>query len=220
MAESRGRSIFSRWWFWLLVIILVIVIIPKGDRAKDPLPENQNQTENQSQNQIQNETEAGDTTEGQLENNNNQQTANNTTYENFLKIKMGSKYDDVIAILGEGEETSSSEVSGVRTVIYSWNGPGIGNMNVTVQNGVVVGKAQAGLAEMDANVTLEQYNQIKEGMTYEEVKAILGEGELTSQTKILNTESIMYSWTNRNGSNMNAVFTGGKLQSKAQFGLQ
>lgn len=142
------------------------------------------------------------------------------TYENFLKIKMGDKYENVVSILGDGKEQSSSEVSGVKTVMYAWNGSGVSNMNVTIQNGIVIGKAQLGLAESDTKVTLDKYNQVKEGMTYDKVKAVLGEGQIISQTKIMDIEAIIYSWANKDGSNMNCTFTGGKMSVKAQFNLK
>lgn len=142
------------------------------------------------------------------------------TYDNFLKIKMGDKYETVAALLGNGKEQSSSEVSGIKTVMYEWNGAGISNMNVTIQNGIVTGKAQVGLSPMDSKITLDKYNQIKEGMTYDQVKGILGEGQITSQTKIMNIESIIYDWINKDGSNMNGTFSGGKLEMKAQFNLK
>lgn len=141
-------------------------------------------------------------------------------YDNFLKIEMGIAYEDVIALLGEGVEQSSSEVAGIKTAIYTWNGKGIENMNVTIQDGVVMGKAQLGLADMDAKVTLEKFNNTNEGMSYEEVKAILGEGEIMSETKIMDSTAIMYGWINKNGSNMNAIFQDGTLTTKSQFNLK
>ncbi|SHK48325.1 protein of unknown function [Clostridium cavendishii DSM 21758] len=142
------------------------------------------------------------------------------TYENFLKISMGQSYDDVKAILGEGKETSSSEVGGIKTVMYTWNGNGISNMNITIQNNVVTGKAQVGLTKNNSDITLEKYNQVKEGMTYDQVKAIIGEGQVTSHTKIATVESIMYSYINKTGANANFTFNKGKLQLKAQFNLK
>lgn len=52
------------------------------------------------------------------------------------------------------------------------------------------------------------------------VKAILGDGEIMSQTKIMDMESIMYSWTNKGGSNMNCTFSDNKMMMKAQFNLK
>lgn len=141
-------------------------------------------------------------------------------YENFVSVKMGMKYSGVVKILGEGREEGSSEISGIKTVMYAWNGTGTSNVTVTTQNGVVTGKAQAGLKDTDAKVTLEKYNNVKEGMTYKKVKAVLGEGEITSETKTNGIESILYSWRNKDGSNMNCTFSNGKMSLKSQFNLK
>ncbi|SDP61732.1 DUF3862 domain-containing protein [Clostridium gasigenes] len=141
-------------------------------------------------------------------------------FENFNKINMGSKYEDVKTLLGEGKELSSAEVSGIKTAIYQWNGTGISNMNVTIQNDIVTGKAQMGLKDMDAKITSAKYDEVKEGMTYDEVKAIIGEGQILSRSKIMDIESVMYSWINKDGSNASFTFTGEKLQMKAQFNLK
>ena len=141
-------------------------------------------------------------------------------YDNFTKINMGLTYEEVIALIGEGTEQTSSEISGIKTVIYQWNGNGLSNMNVTIQNDIVTGKAQLGLKDMDAKITLDKYNEVKEGMTYDEVESILGEGQVLSQTKIMDMESIMYDWINKDGSNSNLTFSGGTLQIKSQFNLK
>lgn len=133
---------------------------------------------------------------------------------------MDTSHEDVVAILGKGEELSSNEIGGIKTVMYSWNGKGLSNINVTVQNDVVILKAQAGLMNMDAKITSDLYNKIQNGMTYEEVKAILGEGELISYGKIANVESTMYEYINKDGSNANFTFSNNSLQMKAQVGLE
>lgn len=149
-----------------------------------------------------------------------QQQDSKINYDNFLKIEMGISYEEVVALLDEGVEQSSSEIEGIKTTMYTWNGKGLSNMNVTIQNGIVTAKAQFGLKDMDAKITLDQFNNVKEGMTYEEVKEILGEGQIISESEIMDSTSIMYEWINKNGSNMNAIFQGNSLMSKAQFSLK
>lgn len=69
-------------------------------------------------------------------------------------------------------------------------------------------------------VTHAKYEQIQEGMTYDEVLAVIGvPGEQLSHSDIAGYETVMYSWKNPNGSNMNAMFQNGRLMTKAQFGL-
>lgn len=208
MAKGK-KKFYKRWWFWAIIVVIIIAAV-NGGKSNE-------QANNGAS------TKPGEKQEEKADDNKkNEEKKEDTkvTYDNFLKINMGSTYDDVVAIFGEGKELSSSEISGIKTVMYSWNGTGISNANVTIQNDVVTGKAQAGLESMDAGITLEKYNQATEGMTYDEVKAILGEGQLTSQTKIMDMESVMYTWINKGGSNANFTFSDGKLQMKAQFNLK
>lgn len=70
-------------------------------------------------------------------------------------------------------------------------------------------------------VTLAEYEQIREGMTYEQVKTIIGTpGQELSRSDLAGYTTVMYSWSNTNGSNMNAMFQNGRLVNKAQFGLR
>ena len=57
-------------------------------------------------------------------------------------------------------------------------------------------------------------------MSYKEVVSIIGApGEEMSRVTISDVTTVMYSWTNSDFSNMNAMFQNDKLVSKAQFGL-
>ncbi len=203
MAKGN-KKFYKRWWFWLIIVIIVIAAAINGGEDKTGT-KNENSTKSAEKQQEKKSEKKEDT---------------KINYENFLKINMGAKYDEVVAILGEGKELSSSEIGGIKSKMYTWNGSGISNVNVTIQNDEVTAKAQVGLGNMDAGITLEKYNQATEGMTYDEVKAILGEGQLTSQTRIMDMESIMYTWMNKDGSNANFTFSGDKLEIKAQFNLK
>ncbi len=203
MAKGN-KKFYKRWWFWLIIVIIVIAAAINGGEDKTDT-KNENSTKSAEKQQEKKSEKKEDT---------------KINYENFLKINMGAKYDEVVAILGEGKELSSSEIGGIKSKMYTWNGSGISNVNVTIQNDEVTAKAQVGLGNMDAGITLEKYNQATEGMTYDEVKAILGEGQLTSQTRIMDMESIMYTWMNKDGSNANFTFSGDKLEIKAQFNLK
>lgn len=74
-------------------------------------------------------------------------------------------------------------------------------------------------------ISKAEFDQIKNGMTYEQVVAIIGgPGELMSEVGSSGSEyyTVMYMWDGDGGwgANANAMFQGGKLQSKAQFGLK
>jgi hypothetical protein len=74
-------------------------------------------------------------------------------------------------------------------------------------------------------VTKEKFEQIKDGMTYEEVVKIIGaEGTLVSETGEKGTEfhTAIYEFEGDGsfGANANFTFQGGKLVNKAQFGIE
>ena len=78
----------------------------------------------------------------------------------------------------------------------------------------------------EGSISLEEFNKIETGMTYEQVCNIIGgKGTLNSSVDLdmgdeYKTE--MYSWTGDGtiGANANITFQGGKVMSKAQFGLR
>lgn len=73
-------------------------------------------------------------------------------------------------------------------------------------------------------ITLDEFNQIQAGMTYEQVVNIIGSnGTLTSDVSLGNeayhTQIYMWYGNRITGANANITFQGGKVVSKAQFGL-
>ena|SRR5579863_7457247 len=77
-----------------------------------------------------------------------------------------------------------------------------------------------GLMEYSLTVTQTDYERIESGMTYGQVLAIIGApGVELSRSEIAGYATVMYSWKNWNGSNMNAVFQNDRLVTKAQFGI-
>lgn len=68
----------------------------------------------------------------------------------FDQIVDGMLYSSVVTIVGgEGEVSSTYSFGGSTTTLYSWDADPecsiVGNANVTITDGVVVGKAQLGL---------------------------------------------------------------------------
>jgi hypothetical protein len=77
-------------------------------------------------------------------------------------------------------------------------------------------------------VTYSEYKSIRDGMTYQEVSSIIGQpGEETARNRMEGTpgvmepiETVIYQWSNPDGSNMSATFQNNKLVQKAQAGLR
>lgn len=70
-------------------------------------------------------------------------------------------------------------------------------------------------------VTLAKYNTIKTGMSRSDVSELLGcRGEENARTELAGTTTVIVTWKNFDGANMNATFQNDALVGKAQFGLR
>lgn len=69
------------------------------------------------------------------------------TLEEYSQLSTGMSYEDAVKVIGfAGTEQSSSDIAGMRTVMYAWANPGgMQNMNAMFQDGKLVTKAQFGL---------------------------------------------------------------------------
>jgi hypothetical protein len=87
---------------------------------------------------------------------------------------------------------------------------------VSLTPGAVTGSYSGG-------VTLSQFNQLTEGMSYAEAVSVLGRpGTEQSRSSLAGTTTVMYGWDGGGsiGANMNAMFQNDRLITKAQFGLR
>lgn len=70
------------------------------------------------------------------------------TLANFQALETGMSYEEVVQILGsEGTEMSRTDLAGIVSVMYMWEGEGMlgANMNAMFQNGELMSKSQFGL---------------------------------------------------------------------------
>ncbi|MGM7634213.1 DUF3862 domain-containing protein [Bacillus sp. Hm123] len=170
------------------------------------------------------ETDAAKTTEAPKE------ETNKLTKEKFDQIKDGMTYEEVVKIVGsEGKLMSETGDPGTEfhTQMYEFETDGaFTGANMTFQGGKLMNKTQIGLGgDSDATISLKEFEQIQNGMTYEEIAKIIGgEGEKQSETGEAGTDlhTVIYSYSGEGGIGANANFTfqGGKLMNKAQFGLE
>ena len=81
----------------------------------------------------------------------------------------------------------------------------------------------SGVSSESEYITLDEFNQIQSGMSYEQVVEIVGsEGSPTVQSDGAGTSYQMYTWYGNGtaGSNANVTFLNGTVTSKAQIGLK
>lgn len=216
--DGEKKSIFKRWWFWLIVVIVIIAIAGSGTSGSN--------SNSSSSTAASNSTDAVQTDNGSSESTgatDNEEDSGNINAEKFAAIEQGMSYEEVVDIIGsEGVEQSTSTVGDITTTIYDWDSDSWGNASVTFQNDKVVNKTQIGVSgQSEAEITMDMYNQIETGMTYDEVVAIIGgEGELQSDTSVAGISSQLYSWPGSSlGSSCSITFNDGKVSSKSQYGL-
>lgn len=93
------------------------------------------------------------------------------TYDNYLKIKLDSTYDDVKSILGDGRKVTDTNPD---IFSYIWGGSGGKNVNIQFSKDKVISKTQAMLGKTTSTLTEDQFKQLTKGMTFEQVVSILG----------------------------------------------
>ncbi len=97
------------------------------------------------------------------------------------------------------------------------------NSNVTEQTAT---NSSNLVTSENTRITLEEFNQIQTGMTYEQVVELIGtDGTIMSESDITGDgqyKTTIYSWEGKGGlgANANVTFQGGKVVAKAQFGLE
>lgn len=151
----------------------------------------------------------------------NQNNSNEITIEKFKQLEPKMSYKKTVEILGsEGVQMSSSGSGDYKAEMYKW-GDNTEFIVVMFLNDKLTTKTQAGLSKnIIESLSLEKYNQLKDGMKYDEVVSILGEGEEQSVTEILGSKTTSYQWKGEGYSSITATFQNDKLNSKSQFGLK
>lgn len=146
------------------------------------------------------------------------------SYDKFQKIELGMNYDKVKEIMGsDGNETSSTKTGSYESKAYEWKGDKFARVSVRFRNGELVTKSQSNLTDRKgtADLTQDKFNKVNTGMSYEEVKGVLGsDGEMTRISKIGDSTLTSYTWK---GPKFQRVFTSykdDKLTNKTQSGLK
>lgn len=132
-------------------------------------------------------------------------------------IQVGMTYEDVVKALGV-EGGKISEIA-----VYSWTyNDGSGYLTVTTQNGVVTAKNEVKTVTETCDITLDIFNSIKMGMTYDEVRDAIGaDGTLITDTDLGGVSSKMYMWKAADGiGNATIMFQNDAVVSGSQTGLK
>lgn len=152
----------------------------------------------------------------------------------YDRLEKGMTFDEVCAIIGNpNEKITESGAPGERahTVMYMWYGGSslLSNASILFQDGKLLEKFQAGLddtpTENPGLLTKAAYDQLEQGMSYDEVCAIIGNpNEKIAESGVPGEpdHTVMYMWYGSNSliSNASILFQGDKLLEKLQVGLE
>lgn len=133
-------------------------------------------------------------------------------YEEFEKVSMGETYDDAVKSLGEPNKVIKEDDK----YTYIWDCGDDKSISVVIKDGVIVSKAEGLLDSESPEVTEEQYNKLKEGMTTDEAFDVLGVGVLTSEEKTDDYVKKIYAYNNSDGSSLILTFRDDKLYSMSE----
>lgn len=249
--EKKKKPFYKKWWVWLIAIIVVAAAAGgAGSDSNDSADSGKKESTEAT-------TASAETTKEDKKEDSRAETekeeAENSpkmTKDEFSQIKNGMTIEEVTNIVGgEGDLMSETGAEGDQfyTALYTWEGEGGfgANANITFQGdpAVVQSKAQLGLdddaseedkeetekaeAGSSSKMSKDEFGQIKNGMTIEEVTNIVGgEGDLMSETGTEGDQfyTALYTWEGEGGfgANANITFQGDPavVQSKAQLGLE
>ncbi len=155
---------------------------------------------------------------------------NRYTMLQYTQLKIGMTYDQVKEILGtEGllDPGFRQDTTNNSTVMYHWINPNgsaisilfdgekkvtnLASYNLSHPDNLQMVRTEHGTLQdlSQSSISIEQYNQIKAGMTYDEVKAIMGsEGKKDAEINrsSQNLSENRYHWLNPNNSRITIVF--------------
>lgn len=133
-------------------------------------------------------------------------------YKEFEKVSMGETYDDAVKSLGEPNKVIKEDDK----YTYIWDCGDDKSISVVIKDGVIVSKEEGLLDSESPEVTEEQYNKLKEGMTTDEAFDVLGVGVLTSEEKTDDYVKKIYAYNNSDGSSLILTFRDDKLYSMSE----
>ena len=136
--------------------------------------------------------------------------------EKFMKLEMGMSYDQVKEIMSvEGEKLPGNS--------YAWHGENSARINANFQDDKLSSKFQSSIipSKGTAELSIEKFNKLKSGVSYEEVVKIIGaKGELVSMRKIGDVIETEYRWEGQDYDLIKADFADGKVKSLSNSNLK
>lgn len=142
----------------------------------------------------------------------------------FAQIAMDMSLDDVRGVMGsDGELSMSSDHGSYGTSEhYRWEGPRTDSISVDFSDGKVSMKHYNTSGTSDGTATLDKFNSVQNGMSYDDVKGVMGgDGILTDEYALQNSDYKTYEWSGSEAfSAASITFENGAVSSMSQYGLK
>lgn len=206
------KPFYKKVWFWVLAVLAIIVIGGAVGGGSDP--DTSPASENNSSSSSNNKTST-------------QNTAFRKAFDNITVGDLmshgdgGTTLSDVEKVLGKPSTTSTTTIQGIETKSCIWSK---GGTTITVQfsNDNVVSKGITGFKFSRASkFTLDAYNNLVDGSTYEDAVSKYGEPDGLHEMIIGGNKNVTATWaTGTKGGTITLEFTNDSLVSKAQSGLE
>ena len=204
--DGHKKPFYKRWWFWLIVIILIVGGAGSAGSSKKSSSSSSSSSSKSSS---------------------SSQADSKITKANYDKITLsessGTSQADVKALFGKKPESSSTTtVDNVKADAVTWSGGLLGKtVTISFENDHAIAKAIDGIDGAD-KITLDQYNEISNGMTEAQVKDKLGTPEAESESSVAGQTSkdLTYYGKGSLGANAIITFTNGTVSGMTQTDLK
>lgn len=204
------KPFYKRVWFWVLAILAIIVIAGTIGGGSDPDTSSASESKSSSNNKVI-----------------TQNTEFRKAFDNIAVGDLmshgdgGTTLSDVEKSLGKPSTTSTQDVQGVQIKNYVWSKGGV-SITVEFNGDKAVSKGITGFKFSRASkFTLDAYNSLADGSTYEDVVSKYGEPDGVHEMIIGGNKTVTATWvTGTKGGTITLSFTNDNLTSKAQSGLK
>lgn len=145
--------------------------------------------------------------------------ADDTASNPLESVKLGTTREEVAEALNtDGLKVAELKAGKSQLMVLQWISVDSNYfMQVTFENGKVIGKNQVNISTESKDITLETFNQMKEGMSYDEIKAAAGsDGTVMAETENFN----VYGWMAEDGASISVVIKDDKVESLSQHDLK
>lgn len=212
----QKKPFYKRVWFWILAVIVVFTIggaIGGGSNNSSKTNKTTSTSSSNKDKVISKDTELRNKFDaikvGDLMNSGNG----------------GSTFDEVKSSLGSPNSTSTTDLQGVSVKTDTWSKNGV-TILIQFENDKVVSKDITGFKfeKRDEKLTLAEFDQIQNGVSYDEMVSKFGEPDSLSEMVINGETTLTAIWLTGVkgglGANVTLQFTNGQLMSKMQSELE